>query len=78
MTRSEAYELLLAAKPLITKLKNTPFRSSFSQIERQALEDIEQVLKYFAYNQELVNQAGWTHSDLEYLNQSLAYFPTKD
>jgi hypothetical protein len=74
MPYSEAVEVLLAAKPLIDRLKSTPPGYNASQIEWEALENIEQVLKEFADNQHLSNAAGWTFFDLLILRQRLDFY----
>lgn len=55
MTWSEAKEALVRAKPLIARVKYTPFSWNTSNKESEAFTNIEQVLQQFSYNKELLS-----------------------
>lgn len=74
MTKSEAVELLIAAKPLIDRFKGSIIDATPNQNEREALEEIEQVLKSFSYRSELLKEAGWSSVDVAFLLGRLRYY----
>lgn len=77
MSYSEALGLLEAAKPLIDQLKACLLSCDPNQVELEALEGINEVLKSFSYQPELLKQAGWTVGDVAFLHGRLSYYRSK-
>jgi hypothetical protein len=77
MNYSEALELLVAARPLMDGVKNNRVGWQPSEQEFEALEAINQLLEEFAYNPELLTQAGWSRADLVFFHGRLNYYYAK-
>lgn len=76
MNWSEAKAALIGAKPLISRIRYTPFNWNTNNKECVAFTNIEQLLQEFSYSKELLEEAGWTRVDLFYLRGRLNYYRT--
>ncbi|HEX2909366.1 MAG TPA: hypothetical protein VH186_01065 [Chloroflexia bacterium] len=70
----EALELLESAHPLISRLVEKPHQILASSAEREALEAIKHILEIYHYNPLLLKQAGWSNTDLGFLESRLVYY----